>query len=81
MADLQDTIHLENAYEKDACAYYPVLIVGAGAAGIGMGCQLKQQLGFDQFRIFDRQAGLGGTLEAWRSCCLLITDCWKAPGG
>ena len=81
MAELQNTIHLQNGYEKDARAYYPVLIVGAGAAGIGMGCQLKQQLGFDQFRIFDRQAGLGGTLEAWTSHCLLITDRSKAPGG
>lgn len=41
--------------------YYPVVIVGAGESGIAMGCQLIRKLGFDQFRIFDRQAGLGGT--------------------
>lgn len=41
--------------------YYPVLIVGAGESGIAMGCRLKEVLGFDQFRIFDRQGGAGGT--------------------
>ena len=41
--------------------YYPLLIIGAGESGIAMGCQLKQQLGFDQFRIFERQSFLGGT--------------------
>ena len=74
MAELQNTIRVENGYDKDALTYYPVLIIGAGAAGIAMGCQLKQQLGFDQFRIFDRQAGLGGTLEAWRPLSMLIID-------
>lgn len=62
MTDIQSTIHVENGYEKDAITYYPVVIVGAGAAGIGMACQLREQLGFDQFRLFDRQAGIGGTL-------------------
>jgi cation diffusion facilitator CzcD-associated flavoprotein CzcO len=65
MADIQSTIHIENGYEKDAITYYPVVIVGAGAAGIGMACQLREQLGFDQFRLFDRQAGIGGT-PTWR---------------
>ncbi|KAA8620262.1 monooxygenase [Pyrenophora tritici-repentis] len=41
--------------------YYPVLIIGAGASGIATGCQLKQKLGFDQFKIVDRQSGIGGT--------------------
>ncbi|CAE7010800.1 hypothetical protein CFE70_001958 [Pyrenophora teres f. teres 0-1] len=58
---IQETIRRVNGYEKDAYTYYPVIIVGAGASGIAMACQLKQQLGFDQFRIFDRQAGIGGT--------------------
>lgn len=40
--------------------YYPVLIIGAGESGIAMGCCLKKKLGFDQFRIFDRHAGIGG---------------------
>lgn len=55
------TIHVENGYEKNAFTYYPILIVGAGETGIAMACRLKSQLGFDQFRIFDRQSGIGGT--------------------
>ncbi|KAH3918183.1 hypothetical protein HBI56_144170 [Parastagonospora nodorum] len=58
---IHETIRRVNGYEKDAYTYYPVVIVGAGASGIAMACQLKQQLGFDQFRVFDRQAGIGGT--------------------
>ncbi|KAF1946136.1 FAD/NAD(P)-binding domain-containing protein [Clathrospora elynae] len=58
---IMETIRRVNGYDKDAYTYYPVIIVGAGASGIAMACQLKQQLGFDQFRIFDRQAGIGGT--------------------
>lgn len=41
----------------------PVLIIGAGEAGIAMGCSLKTKLGVDQFRIFDRQSGIGGKLS------------------
>ncbi|KAF3047859.1 hypothetical protein E8E11_006020 [Didymella keratinophila] len=58
---ISETIRRVNGYEHDAYTYYPVVIVGAGASGIAMACQLKQQLGFDQFRIFERQAGIGGT--------------------
>ncbi|KAF2030110.1 FAD/NAD(P)-binding domain-containing protein [Setomelanomma holmii] len=58
---IKETIRRVNGYQHDAYTYYPVIIVGAGASGIAMACQLKQQLGFDQFRIFDRQAGFGGT--------------------
>jgi len=57
---LTDSIHVENGYQKDAYTYYPVLIIGAGETGLAMGCRLKQKLGFDQFRIFDRQSGIGG---------------------
>jgi len=46
---ITETIRRVNGYEKDAYTYYPVIIVGAGASGIAMACQLKQQLGFDQF--------------------------------
>ncbi|MCJ1475616.1 hypothetical protein MMC13_004279 [Lambiella insularis] len=63
MAKPFNTIHIDNGYEKDSRAYYPVLIVGAGAGGIALGCRLKEKLGFDQFRIFDRQAGIGGVLQ------------------
>ncbi len=61
MKDLSNSIQLVNGYEKDAYTYYPILIVGAGESGIALACRLKETLGFDQFRLFDRQAGLGGT--------------------
>ncbi|OQE21125.1 hypothetical protein PENSTE_c012G04367 [Penicillium steckii] len=54
-------IHKRHAYGKNAHTYYPVLIVGAGESGVAMGCRLKQVLGTDQFRIFERQSGIGGT--------------------
>ncbi|KAJ5149360.1 hypothetical protein N7448_000938 [Penicillium atrosanguineum] len=54
-------IHKRHAYGKDAHTYYPVLIVGAGESGVAMGCRLKEALGTDQFRIFERQSGIGGT--------------------
>jgi cation diffusion facilitator CzcD-associated flavoprotein CzcO len=56
-----ETIRRVNGYDNNAYTYYPVLIVGAGASGIAMACRLKSELGFDQFRIFERQAGIGGT--------------------
>ena len=55
-----ETIRRVRPYDTDGYTYYPVLIVGAGESGIAMGCRLKEEL-FDQFRIFDRQAGIGGT--------------------
>ncbi|KAI9804258.1 MAG: hypothetical protein M1833_007065 [Piccolia ochrophora] len=55
------SIRKHNTYEKESYTYYPVLIIGAGVSGIALGCRLKEKLGFDQFRIFDRQAGIGGT--------------------
>ncbi|KAJ5570407.1 uncharacterized protein N7459_009837 [Penicillium hispanicum] len=54
-------IHKRHVYNKNAHTYYPVLIVGAGESGVAMGCRLKDVLGTDQFRIFERQSGIGGT--------------------
>lgn len=54
-------IHKDNGYDANSYTYYPVAIIGAGESGIAMGCRLKEELGFDQFRIFDRHAGIGGT--------------------
>ncbi|EAW10087.1 flavin-containing monooxygenase [Aspergillus clavatus NRRL 1] len=54
-------IHNRHIYGKDAHTYYPVLAIGAGESGIATGCRLKEALGFDQFRIFERQSGIGGT--------------------
>lgn len=61
MKDLSNSIHRVGGYEETAYNYYPVLIIGAGESGIAMGCRLKEVLGFDQFRLFDRQSGVGGT--------------------
>ncbi|KAL6718040.1 hypothetical protein ACLMJK_004125 [Lecanora helva] len=61
MPDVSNSIHIVDGYEKTAYTHYPVLIIGAGESGIALGCRLKEELGFDQFRLFDRQAGLGGT--------------------
>lgn len=58
---ITESIKRVNGYGKDAYTYYPVIIIGAGASGIAAACQLKTQLGFDQFRVFDRQTGVGGT--------------------
>ena len=44
--------------------YCPVVIIGAGASGLAMACRLKQRYGFNEFKIFDRQAGIGGTTSA-----------------
>ncbi|KFY33288.1 hypothetical protein V494_07744 [Pseudogymnoascus sp. VKM F-4513 (FW-928)] len=54
-------ISKENGYDADSYTYYPVAIIGAGESGIAMGCRLKEKFGFDQFRLFDRQSGIGGT--------------------
>ena len=61
MLDLGNSIKVLHGYDDNAYTYYPIVIVGAGESGIAMGCQLKEQLGFDQFRIFERASGLGGT--------------------
>ena len=61
MSEFGNTIKVLNGYEKNAYTYYPVVIVGAGESGIAMGCQLKEQLGFDQFRIFERGSGVSTT--------------------
>lgn len=56
-----DTIRHVGGYDGKAYTYYPVLVIGAGESGIAMGCRLRQELGFDQFRIFERKSGIGGT--------------------
>jgi cation diffusion facilitator CzcD-associated flavoprotein CzcO len=61
MAESVASICRHRAYNEDAYTYYPVVVIGAGESGIAMGCRLKEKLRFDQFRIFDRQSGIGGT--------------------
>ncbi|RMZ43046.1 dimethylaniline monooxygenase [Aspergillus flavus] len=58
-------IRVENAYDGAPRTFYPVVVIGAGASGIAAGCRLKQKCGCDQFLVFDRQSGIGGTW--WRN--------------
>ena len=58
---MPENIRYVNGYAENAYVYYPVIIIGAGESGIAMGCRLKAALGHDQFRIFERQSGVGGT--------------------
>jgi ribulose 1,5-bisphosphate synthetase/thiazole synthase len=56
----QHQTHDENTRQDEKTGYFPVVIIGAGASGLAMGCQLKRKLGFDQFQIFERQSSIGG---------------------
>lgn len=38
-----------------------VIIIGAGFSGLAMAYQLKRELKCDDFVIYDREAGFGGT--------------------
>lgn len=40
------------------------IIIGAGPSGIAIAHKLKHELGFDDFIIYDKMDGVGGT---WRS--------------
>lgn len=40
------------------------IIIGAGPSGIAMAYKLKHELGFEDFTIYERLDGVGGT---WRS--------------
>ncbi|KAH7160401.1 hypothetical protein B0J13DRAFT_644019 [Dactylonectria estremocensis] len=46
---------------KDVPVFHPVVIIGAGCGGIGMACELKNKLGFEDVHIFERRSGVGGT--------------------
>jgi hypothetical protein len=56
-----DRIYRANGYGEDGYTYYPVIIIGAGQSGIVMAYKLKMELGVDQFVVYDRQSGEGGT--------------------
>jgi cation diffusion facilitator CzcD-associated flavoprotein CzcO len=45
-----------------------VIIIGGGISGIAMACRLKREYNLDNYHIYDRQAGLGGTW--WANTCL-----------
>jgi NADH dehydrogenase FAD-containing subunit len=60
--ELRTKIHRVNGYDqKRGYTYYPVVVAGAGFAGIAMAYRLQHDMKFDQFRVFDRQSGIGGT--------------------
>ena len=60
--DLKNRIHRVHGYDRNlGYTYYPVVVVGAGLAGVAMAYRLQKDLKFDQYRIFERQAGVGGT--------------------
>lgn len=61
MTKAVNTIHRVGGHEEGSYTYYPIVVIGAGESGIAMGCQLRSQLGFDQFRIFERKSDIGGT--------------------
>ncbi|KAF2401249.1 FAD/NAD(P)-binding domain-containing protein [Trichodelitschia bisporula] len=58
---MPDRIHRVDGYHHDGYTYYPVVVVGAGESGVATAWKLKRELGFDQFRVFERQSGIGGT--------------------
>ncbi|KAL8944479.1 MAG: hypothetical protein Q9211_000576 [Gyalolechia sp. 1 TL-2023] len=60
MSSASDTIRVVDGFGTSAYTYYPILIVGAGESAIALASRLRQE-GFDQFRLFERQAGIGGT--------------------
>ncbi|KAF2667962.1 FAD/NAD(P)-binding domain-containing protein [Microthyrium microscopicum] len=57
----KDRIYRRGGYSDEGYTYYPAVIVGAGESGICMAHKLKHEFGIDQFRVFDRQSGIGGT--------------------
>ncbi|KAL8944088.1 MAG: hypothetical protein Q9216_000679 [Gyalolechia sp. 2 TL-2023] len=68
MPSAPDTIRVVNGLEKSAYTYYPILIVGAGESGIALASRLRQE-GFDQFRLFERQAGIGEIYKYLEDTC------------
>jgi NAD(P)-binding Rossmann-like domain len=56
-----DKIHRSIGYTTSGFTYYPVVIIGAGESAIATAYKLKHRLGCDQFRLYDRQSGIGGT--------------------
>ena len=56
--------------------FVPVTIIGAGFSGLAMGCQLKTQLDFHDYVIYERHEELGGTWYA-NQCKLFHENCWS----
>ncbi|KAL8838053.1 MAG: hypothetical protein Q9170_002289 [Blastenia crenularia] len=60
MSPAPDTIRVVDGLGQATYTYYPILIVGAGESAIALASRLREE-GFDQFRLFERQSGIGGT--------------------
>lgn len=59
---LKTKIHRVHGYDREhGYTYYPVVVVGAGLAGVAMAYRMHVDMKFDQFRVFERQGGIGGT--------------------
>ncbi|KAF9454662.1 FAD/NAD(P)-binding domain-containing protein [Macrolepiota fuliginosa MF-IS2] len=54
---------MANEISKDSKRVPHIVIIGAGLAGISAGIQLKRQLGFENFTIYEKAGSVGGT---WR---------------
>lgn len=54
------------------------IIIGAGFSGMAMACQLKRELKCDDFVIYDREAGFGGTWLA-NKCTIKYTLVFYQP--
>lgn len=83
--DLSNKIHRVNGYDKNGYIYYPVVVVGAGLAGVAMAYRLQVDLKFNQYRVFERQSGIGGTwwINRYAHCILVYekhSNVFRYPG-
>lgn len=46
---------------SEYASHLDAIIIGAGPAGIAMAYQLKQKLGFEEFTVYEKLDGVGGT--------------------
>lgn len=65
-------IAVDSMLQKEA-NFVPIAIIGAGFSGIAAGCQIKEKLGFSQFKIFDRMGEVGVFLILTPRICLRIS--------
>ncbi|KAM7210836.1 hypothetical protein V8F06_013778 [Rhypophila decipiens] len=62
---------------SEALPFRQVVIIGAGLAGLNVACRLLTKLNFDDFVIYDRYPGLGGTWyeNDYPGCAVDIPGC------
>lgn len=59
------------ALTSTSIPFKKVIIIGAGFSGLAMACQIKRKLKSDEFTIYDRAPGFGGTWQA-NTCALIL---------